>query len=129
VAGLGLQKRVDILIVDDNARYRKQLQRTIGKLSPRATIYEAEGIQDALYMAQHIEFQLILIDVVLGDEDGITCARRIKAVRPQSRIILISAYPDREFHRQGLKSGAVAFLDKKDLDLSTLRQVIEDVVT
>ena len=50
-------------------------------------------------------------------------------MRPQSRIVLISAYPDREFHRQGLKSGAVAFLDKKDLDLSTLRQVIEDVIT
>ena len=128
-AGLALQKWVEILIVDDNARYRKQLQRTIGKLCPRVTIYEAEGIQDALYLAQHIEFQLILIDVVLGDEDGITCARRIKTVRPQSRIILISAYPDREFHRQGLKSGAVAFLDKKDLDLATLRQVIEDVIT
>ena len=128
-AGLGMQKRVDILIVDDNARYRKQLQRTIGKLYPRATIYEAAGIQDALQLAQSIELHLILIDVVLGDEDGITCARRIKSVRPQSRIVLISAYPDREFHRQGLKSGAVAFLDKKDLDLSTLRQVIEDVIT
>jgi CheY-like chemotaxis protein len=65
--------------------------------------------------------------VVLGDEDGLTCARRVKAMRPQSRIILISAYPDREFRREGLQSGAVAFLDKKDLDLATLRQVIEDV--
>jgi DNA-binding NarL/FixJ family response regulator len=57
------------------------------------------------------------------------CVRQIKAASPQSRIILISAYPDREFHRQGIKSGAVAFLDKKDLDLSTLRQVIENVIT
>jgi DNA-binding NarL/FixJ family response regulator len=128
-AGFSLQARVAILIVDDNARYRKQLMRSIGRLCPRATIYEAEGIQDALHLAQRIDLHLILIDVVLGDEDGISCARRIKTVRPQSRIILISAYPDREFHRQGLKSGAVAFLDKKDLDLSTLRQVIEDVIT
>jgi len=127
--GQGLQKRVDILVVDDNARYRKQLRRSIGTLYPRATIYEADRIQDAILLAQRIELQLVFIDVVLGEEDGITCARRIKAASPQSRIILISAYPDREFHRQGLKSGAVAFLDKKDLDLSTLRQVIEDVIT
>jgi DNA-binding NarL/FixJ family response regulator len=117
-----------ILVVDDNARYRSQLQRIIGKLCPQATIYEAEDIQEAVLLSQRVEPQLALIDVVLGDEDGISCARRIKAIRPQSRIILISAYPDREFHRQGLQSGAVAFLDKKDLDLSTLRQVVDDVI-
>ncbi|HSO26621.1 MAG TPA: DNA-binding response regulator, partial [Anaerolineales bacterium] len=61
-------------------------------------------------------------------EDGITCTRRIKTVRPQSRIILMSAYPDREFRRQGLESGAIAFLDKKDLDLRALRQVVEDLL-
>jgi hypothetical protein len=36
------------------------------------------------------------------------------------------AYPDHEFHRLGLESGAIAFLDKKELDLSVLRQVIDD---
>jgi DNA-binding NarL/FixJ family response regulator len=122
-----LQKSIAILLVDDNIRYRKQLQRMIGKLCPRATIYEAEDIQSAIHIAQNIEIQLAMIDVVLGDEDGIVCVRRIKAISSKCRLILISAYPDREFHRQGIQSGAVAFLDKKDLDLSTLRQVIEDI--
>ncbi len=127
-AGTGLQKNMAILVVDDNARYRKQLQRMIGKLCPRATIYEAVDILEAVRITQRIELQLALIDVVLGDVDGITCARRIKAIQAQVRVVLISAYPDREFHRQGLQSGAVAFLDKKDLDLSTLRQVLDDVI-
>ncbi len=116
-----------ILVVDDNARYRKQLQRMIGRLCPGATLYESGTIKEAVQLAKGVEIQLALIDVVLGDENGITCARRIKAIRPQSRVILISAYPDREFHRLGLQSGAVAFLDKKDLDLATLRHVIDDV--
>lgn len=120
-------KTIAILVVDDNLRYRKQLQRMIGKLSPQAVIYEAENIQAAIVLAQRVEIQLAMIDVVLGDEDGISCARRIKAARPQCRIVLISAYPDREFHRQGLQSGAAALLDKKDLDLATLRQVIDDI--
>ena len=123
-----IQNCFSILVVDDNIRYRRQLQRMIGRLCPQATIYEAEGIQEALNHVQATEMQLALIDVVLGDEDGITSARRIKALRPQSRIILISAYPDREFRRQGLQSGAVAFLDKKDLDLHTLRLVLDDVI-
>jgi DNA-binding NarL/FixJ family response regulator len=125
--GSNLQKSVAILVVDDNIRYRKQLQRMIGKLCPRATIYEAEDIQSAIHIAQRIELHLAMIDVVLGDEDGIACVRRLKAICSKCRLILISAYPDREFHREGLQAGAVAFLDKKDLDLSTLRQVIDDV--
>jgi DNA-binding NarL/FixJ family response regulator len=117
-----------ILVVDDNTRYRDQLQRMIGKISPAATIFEADCIDDAVQLARHVDIRLALVDVVLGSEDGITCTRRIKAVCPQARIILISAYPDREFHREGLESGAVAFLDKKDLDLATLRHVINDVI-
>ena len=119
---------LDILVVDDNRRYRNQLQRMIAKLYPRATIFEAENIQDAYRLAESIQPHLALIDVVLGDEDGISCARRIRTVCAKCRVILISAYPDREFHHQGLKSGAVAFLDKKDLDLAALRQVIYDVI-
>jgi len=126
--GQSFQKSIVIMVVDDNTRYRKQLLRILGKLSPKATLYEAVGIKDAVHLAQSSDMHLVLVDVVLGDEDGITCVRRIKAIRPHSRIILISAYPDREFHRQGIQSGAVAFLDKKDLDLSTLRQMIDDLM-
>ena len=119
---------VSIMVIDDNSRYRGNLLRMIGKVCPRATIFEAENIENAVQMAGRITPQLVLIDVVLGDEDGLRCARRVKAISPHSRIVLISAYPDREFHRLGLESGAVAFLDKKDLDLLALKQVIEDII-
>ncbi len=122
-----ISRTISILVVDDNARYRKQLLRMIGRVNPRTTIYEADSIQETIQIIQRIEPQLILVDVVLGDEDGIACVRQIKALHPHSRIVLISAYPDHEFHRQGLESGAVAFLDKRNLDLPTLRQVIDDI--
>jgi len=119
---------VVMLLVDDNARYRSQLRRMIGKVCAQAVIYEAENIAEATQLVQQVRPQLVLVDVVLGEEDGIRCARRIKALSAQSRIVLISAYPDREFHRLGLEAGAVAFLDKKDLDAIALQQVIEDLI-
>ena len=123
-----VQERMTMLLVDDNARYRRQLQRIIGRICPGATIYEAENVGKAVQLTQQVMPQLVLLDVILGEEDGIRATRRIKALSPQSRIILISAYPDREFHRLGLAAGAVAFLDKKDLDAKTLRQMIDDVI-
>ncbi|MBN1995171.1 MAG: response regulator [Anaerolineae bacterium] len=122
------RERVTILLVDDNGRYRRQLRRVVGKAYPQAVIYEAENTREALRLIEGAAPQLVLVDVVLGDEDGIQCTRRIKAQLPNVRVILISAYPDRGFRQLGLEAGAVAFLDKKDLDTATLRQVIEDVM-
>lgn len=116
-----------ILLVDDNPRYLRQLQRVLGRMYPKASLYLAENGQSAVNLAGRLQPQLVLVDVVLGDEDGILFARRIKAAAKSARIIMISAYPDREFHRLSIEAGAVAFLDKKDLDARTLKQVVEDL--
>ncbi|MBI3169401.1 MAG: response regulator [Chloroflexi bacterium] len=117
-----------LLIVDDNARYRQQLGRLVGKIYPAATLYEAENVAEALSLSKQVQPQLAFIDVVLDDEDGIQCARRVRAASPLTRVVVISAYPDREFRRQALSAGVVAFLDKKDLDTESMRQVIEDAL-
>lgn len=121
-------EQTTILLVDDNERYRGQLRRMIGKMYPQAMIYEASNTHETLQLTQQVSPRLTFIDIVLGNEDGIRCTRRVKAQLPTSRIILISAYPDREFHRRGLEAGATAFLDKKDLDAATLQQIIEDTI-
>jgi DNA-binding NarL/FixJ family response regulator len=117
-----------VLVIDDNTRYRQQLSRLIGKIYPSSLIYEAENVIEALSLGEQVQPQLALIDVVLEDEDGIQCARRLRIISPATRIVVISAYPDREFRRQALSAGAVAFVDKKDLDTGSLRQVIEDAL-
>lgn len=121
-------KSLSVLLVDDNPRYRQQLSRMIGKTYASALLYEADDIGEAVRLAESVKPNLALIDVVLTDEDGIYCTRRVKAVSPATRVVLISAYPDREFHRLGLNAGAIAFLDKKDLDAAAVRQVIDDAL-
>jgi DNA-binding NarL/FixJ family response regulator len=125
---LHLQSKLTALLVDDNARYRSQLRRMVGRACPQAVIYEAGNTQEAARLVEQTQPQFVLMDVILGDEDGIRCTRRVKAILPSSRVVLISAYPDREFRRLGMEAGAAAFLDKKDLDIATIRQMIDDVL-
>lgn len=122
------RNRVTLLLVDDNARYRSHLRRMVERACPQAAIYEAGNTDAAIHLVEQVRPHLTLVDVILGDEDGIHCARRIRAQQPQARVILISAYPDREFRRLGLEAGAAAFIDKKDLDAVTMRQMIDDVL-
>jgi len=117
-----------VLVIDDNIRYRQQLSRLIGKIYPSSLIYEAENVSEALSLGEQVQPQLALIDVVLEEEDGIQCARRLRIISPATRIVVISAYPDREFRKRALSAGAIAFLDKKDLDTASVRQVVEDAL-
>jgi len=125
---LEAESDLTVLVVDDNPRYRKQLCRLIGKIHPSSLLFEAENVSEALSLGEQVQPQIALIDVVLEDEDGIQCARRLKSISPSTRMVVISAYPDREFRRQALSAGAVAFLDKKDFDSASVRQVIQDAL-
>jgi len=116
------------LVVDDNPRYRTQLAKLIRKTHPFTQVYDAEDTPEAVKIAQRVAPHLALIDVVLGEEDGIECARRIRAVSALTRMVVMSAYPDREFRRLALGAGAIAFLDKKDIDAATMRQLVEDAL-
>ncbi|MBZ0274892.1 MAG: response regulator [Anaerolineae bacterium] len=119
---------VSIIIVDDNQRFRKELCGIVGRNSPSATIYEAGNWAELSTLAHQVHPKLIFMDVVLGDEDGISHTRRIKQELHDVKVILITAYPDREFHRLGIESGALAMIDKKDLDTPTIKQILYDVI-
>lgn len=124
--GSGSAEKPAILLVDDNRRFRHQLRRMLTKLAPYANIAEADSTAAAMRLVTAKAPQLAFVDVVLGNEDGIHCTGQL---RPHvKRIILMSAYPDREFHRRGLEAGATAFLDKKDLDSAALQQIIQDTL-
>jgi len=125
--GFKQKSEYNILVVDDNTRYRNQLIRMLDKLDSRAAIFSANNIKHAVDLAHKTKFKLAFIDVILNEENGIDCVEQINKMQPNTRIILISAYPDQEFHKEGIKAGAIAFLDKKNLGLSTLRQIVEDI--
>ena len=120
-------RTISILLVDDNLRYRHRLRKILDRIRPGASVHEAGSVGETIEVLAGISPDLAVVDVVLGDEDGIECTRQIKARSPQTRVVLMSAYRDRAFRDQGLQAGAVALLDKNDLDVASLRLVIDDL--
>lgn len=117
-----------IIVVDDNQRFRRQVRDIIGRQFPNMIIYEAGNSKELYLISSQVYPKIIFLDVVLGDEDGISVARKIKLKFPTVKIVLITAYPDREFRRMSIEAGAIALIDKKDLDTSTIKQIIYDVI-
>jgi DNA-binding NarL/FixJ family response regulator len=119
---------LSIIVVDDNQRFRRELCGIIGRNFPSATVYEAENWATLYTLSKQVHPKLIFMDIVLGDENGISHTWKIKHEFQDVKVILITAYPDREFHRMGIESGALALIDKKDLDTSTIKQILYDVI-
>lgn len=117
-----------VIVVDDNQRFRKEFCSIIGRNFPTVAVYEAGNWAELYTLVKHVHPKLIFMDVVLGDEDGIGLTRKIKQSLQEVKIVLITAYPDREFHRLGIESGALALIDKKDLDTSTIKQILYDII-
>lgn len=116
-----------ILIVDDNPRYCAKIRRIAAGCCPAALIDEAYHGQQAIQAARSASPRLALVNMELGDESGIECARRIKAQSPATRIVMLSTAAG-QLSRHSLRdAGAVAVLDKQDLTAATLHAVIYDL--
>jgi DNA-binding NarL/FixJ family response regulator len=111
-----------VLIVDDQPAFR----RVLGQLLTRAGLVivgEAGTIAEAEYLVQTKRPDLAVVDVMLPGVNGLEGTPRLKALAPNLRVILVSAYRDQAeiFRTAAEEVGAEAFIPKDDLDLSVVR--------
>ncbi len=114
------------LLVDDNSRF----------LAAARELLEREGIEvagvastieEAMRLAAALEPDVCLVDIDLGDESGFDLARRLADRENDSqRVILISAYPERDFTDMIADSPAIGFLAKPELSATRIRAILGD---
>ena len=121
-----------ILVVDDEpdveVLFRQQFRREL-----RAGRFAMEFAQSAPMALQRItnagdeSLILILSDINMPGMSGLELLPKVKAIRPDVPIIMITAYGDPDTKRTALENGAEALLTKP-IDFGTLRSEIESRV-
>jgi DNA-binding response OmpR family regulator len=99
-----------ILIVDDEKNIRLTLSQAL-KILEVETDTAANG-EEALAKLKEREFGLILLDLKMPGMDGMEVLRRVREIRPDIRIIIITAYGTVESAVEAMKLGAVDFIQK-----------------
>jgi len=99
-----------ILVVDDDKRLRELLQRYLGEQGFSVKTSEnAEAMDKALARET---FDLIVLDLMLPGEDGLSICRRLRSAEPQQAIVMLTAKGDEIDRIVGLEMGADDYLPK-----------------
>jgi len=111
-----------VLIVDDQPAFRRLLRQLL-TMAGLTVVGEAGNIPEAEAQAAALQPDLAVVDVMLPGLSGLKGTPRLKALAPDLRVILISAYRDHAdtFRAAAEKVNAEAFFPKDDLDLDVVR--------
>ena len=99
-----------ILVVDDDKRLRELLQRYLGEQG--FTVKSAENAEAMDKALTRDTFDLIVLDLMMPGEDGLSICRRLRASEPQQAIIMLTAKGDEIDRIVGLEMGADEYVPK-----------------
>lgn len=104
-------EKVKVMVVDDSKVSRAMLERTLAKTNFEV-VAMARDAAEAVKMYEEYNPAVVTMDMNLPDADGIECSRRIHALDPEAKIVMISAMKDASLVAKGREVGISAFLQK-----------------
>ncbi|MDP3538908.1 MAG: response regulator [Azonexus sp.] len=105
------KKRISIMIVDDNDMMRAIL-RGILRGDEYEVIGEARNGTIAVEMAERLKPEIICLDVMMPEKNGLEALCEIKAARPETEIVMITSNADPETVQESIQNGASGFIVK-----------------
>jgi len=115
--------RVRVLVVDDHDDWRQLISKMVSKGPEWLVIAEACDGLEAVHMAEHLQPDLILLDIGLPKLNGVEAARRIQKVSPNSKILFVSENRSREIAEAALANGAGGYVVKAEAGTDLLRAI------
>jgi DNA-binding NarL/FixJ family response regulator len=109
----GEKTKIRVLIADDHAVVRSGLRSILEHEDDIDVIGEAADGHQALESAQELLPDVILMDINMGDWDGVTATRRVRNSVPSSRVIVLTNYDEDNLVFSSIRAGASGYLLKE----------------
>ncbi|HZQ06822.1 MAG TPA: response regulator transcription factor [Anaerolineae bacterium] len=112
-----------LLLVDDHALFREGLVSLLSYQDAFIVVGEAEDAESALNQARALAPDLVLMDVELPGEDGVTATQWLKLEMPAVTVVMLTAHDDSQTLFEAIKAGAQGYLIKNMRSRELLEQL------
>ncbi|MBD8596227.1 response regulator transcription factor [Pseudomonas sp. W2Oct36] len=102
----------NVLLVDDHALIRAGVRALVSDIPGYAVIGEASDGHQLLEMSLQLKPDIILLDISMGDSDGLEALQRLRRTLPHSRVLILSMHTEPCLIMGALASGAHGYLLK-----------------
>jgi DNA-binding NarL/FixJ family response regulator len=116
---------IEILIVEDNARFRNMLRNSLQECFPFARISTAPEGDTALHKIKGKKPDLIFMDIRMPGKSGLVLTREIKQQNQDIVIVVLTNMDASEYREAAFASGADFFLSKESLKTEEIRGMVE----
>ena len=117
--------KIRLLIADDHAVLRDGMCQLLSQYPDLEVVGAAANGMEALRLTEDLSPDVVLMDIVMPELDGIEATRRIKAVRPATAILPLTAYDDERYVVGLLQAGAAGYILKS----ATTGEIVEAIRT
>lgn len=104
---------IRILIAEDHPIMRQGLEVVLDAYDDLVLVGEAENGEQAVQLAQALKPDVIVMDIQMPAKDGLAAIREISDLRLDTRILVLTSYPDADKVFQAIKAGAMGYFLKE----------------
>jgi len=102
-----------LLVVDDHEVVRQGLVALLERREAFQVVAEAGTVAESIEQARRHQPDIVIMDVRLPDGSGIEACRAIRAELPDTRVVMLTSYPDEEAVLSAIVAGASGYLLKQ----------------
>jgi two-component system, NarL family, response regulator LiaR len=118
-----MSELINVIIVDDHEIVRKGIRAYLESTSEFRVVAEAASGKDALQLVAEMVPDVVLMDLIMPDMDGIKTTREIKNISPRTQIVVLTSFHEDIHIFPALKAGAISYI-LKDVTMDELADAL-----
>src|ERR1041384_272387 len=112
---------ISVMVVDDHQMVAQSLARAIGDETDMKVVATASSVEEAVAAARMHQPDVVLMDYELPDGNGVSAAERIRADRPETKVVMVTSYTDDSVLVSAIEAGCSGNVTK--------HKVVDEVVS
>ena len=114
---------ITVLIIDDHQLVREGVRNFLQRQRDITVVGEAGSGQEGLRLASDLAPDVVLMDLVMPETDGVETTRRLKQISPRTQVIVLTSFDDDQHILPAIRAGALSYI-LKDVGTAALAEAV-----